>query len=132
MQFRTYEPEDYDIIAEWYRRHGLLPYPEVFMPVGLVVSIGDKDICAGFLHQDKFSPMSWINGVVSNPDAGNIEIYKGVKYLVNKFKTICEGEGYQVLAAFVYQESLTRLFAEIGFNVNHTAVSEMFITLNPK
>ena len=62
---RKYNKEDYDQVADWWKKTGWEPFPSKYLAEGLIVD----GICAGFINLGSTSPMGYIWPVISNPES---------------------------------------------------------------
>jgi len=89
LTVRPYERDrDYPIVCRWWEKHGLSVIPYLFLPIGFLVSVGDKDIAAGWVHMDKNSPMCWMNWLVTNPSASAKDKYAGFNAVIENLKGV--------------------------------------------
>jgi len=132
ISVRQYLDEDYDTICDWWGDHGLSVVPQVFLPIGFVVTIDGVDAGACWLHMCKHSAMSWANWFITNPDISAKDKHSTFEALLENLKGYAHREGYDFMAAFFHQPSLTKIAKKNGFIENHDRVSELFVITRPQ
>jgi len=118
MELRRYNSNnDYPDVAKWWLIHG---WPEalpqnVLSPYGVIVEEAGKGICCGWLYLTIGTPIAWIGFVVSNPDAGNIKIYKAMKLMLAELVDMAKERDKTLVYTSFNRKGLNHALGELGF-----------------
>lgn len=123
---REYTPEDYPVLAEWWKLHGWAAIPANILPkLGAVAVKGDVPLCAAFLYMDNSVGVCWLEWLVSNPKASPFEVMKGVRELMGFLEAQASVLGYGVMLTTCRQASLVRLYESAGFAKTDEGVTHL-------
>jgi len=92
--------------------------------LGMMVTKGDEDICAGFVYFTN-SKIAWIEYVVSNKEYRNKDRKEAIIFLINSLSTFAHDSGYTYIFTSLKNEHLINKYAECGFVKGETGCTEM-------
>lgn len=121
LQLREYTPEDYLMLATWWKEHGWDAVPMAILPkLGVIVESVDGEertpIAASFLYMDNSSSgVSMMEWTVSNPKAPGRTTIKAINTIVEFFSLSAKEMNYQVMLTTCKQPSLARVLEKAKF-----------------
>jgi hypothetical protein len=117
MKLREFQPEQYDMVANWWDAHHWHAVPKEFLSkTGLLIEDEDGTYRAAIWLYRTDSPVMMAEWLVTNPDNSARESYAAVKKLLEDVKLIADGAG-AYLMTFLQDESLLKTFQKQGFEV---------------
>jgi hypothetical protein len=126
IQIRPYAPEDYQTIAAWWKGHCWEAVPAAILPkLGVVAESDGHGLCAAFLYMDNSVGVSWMEWLVSNPEAGGMEVVRGLRATIDFLTAEALRLGYGVTMTSCRQSSLVKLYEKAGFGVTDTGVTHL-------
>lgn len=107
--------KDYDTICAWWTAHGSFPpKPEHLAPIGVMVEIDRKPVCAGFLYNTD-SKICVFEFVVSNPEASKKDRDECLRHLIDRIKGLAKELGYTLIYTSVNIEAYISKLKDAGF-----------------
>lgn len=127
MTIREYSPTDYATLANWWAGHGWEPVPEIVLPKLGMVAVGEDDymVAAVWLYMDNSVGVSFLEWLVTNPEAAPIQTAKAVTHIVNFMADRALEMDYGVMITTCRQQSLTRLYEKNGFMKTDEGVTHL-------
>jgi hypothetical protein len=117
MILKEYQPEQYEMIVEWWTSHGWAPIAEPLLPkTGLLVYDDDDTPRAVIWVYRTDSVLMLAEWLVTNPENSAKQSYIAVKELLNAVTLISDAAG-GYLMTFLQDPSLIKLFKKQVFNV---------------
>jgi hypothetical protein len=116
MKLKEFQPEQYEMIANWWDAHGWHSVPQEFLSkTGLVVYDGDTPRAAIWMYRtdSKVMMAEWL---VTNPENTPRESYAAVKLLLEGIKNIADSTD-TYLMTFLQDPSLIKNFKKQGFEI---------------
>jgi hypothetical protein len=116
MNLKEFQPEQYDMVSEWWAAHGWVSVlPEFLSKTGIVAYDGDIPRAAIWLYRtdSKVMMAEWL---VTNPDNSPRESYAAVKLILEGIKNIADSSG-TYLMTFLQDQSLIKNFEKKGFHI---------------
>lgn len=129
MNIRKLIPEeDFPTLREWWKEHGALEVPEMFLPHGFMAGDEDHDIAACFLYLDAYGKFSMVEYLTTNP------AFSGTKKSLAAFKALlCHVEqltaemGCGAIFSMVAPgSSEERIMARLGFGTSEGPAHKMY------
>jgi hypothetical protein len=132
-QVKVYADSDYPVMAAWWVAHGWQAVDKAILPkLGLVVCMQEVDcdtpIVAGWLYMDNSVGVSWMEWVVSNPNATAMQVYRGMGILIDSMRDLAKSNNYGVMLTCCRQPSLVRLYEKNGFMKTDSDVIHLIST----
>ena len=116
----------YDIIQQWWINHGSFPpEPEHLAPIGVMVEVEGKPICAGFLYNTD-SKICVFEFVVCDPFASKNNRSKGLRHLIKRIKNLAEELDYSLIYTSVGIQPYIKKLKEADFKEIDTNQTHMF------
>lgn len=116
METRRYlAAKDYPVLVDWYKAHKLPVAPPSYLQDGLVIWDGSEPVCAGFIYRLGWTPMFWIEGIISNPNYPAHARRRALHHLINGLTNIAVERGCELLMGSTPRETLEGVFRECGF-----------------
>lgn len=121
IQIREYTPEDYELVASWWKGHGWDAVPSAILPKLGRVAVDARDgvdtpVAAAWCYLDNSVGVGMVEWIVSNPENPPKLSAIGIAHLVQCIKATAKDLGYGVFLASCRQESLSRLLQRVGFH----------------
>lgn len=113
MQFRFFEPTDYEMIASWWKAHEWQPIPLNFLPkIGIIVN----EQAAGFIYStdSKICLLEWI---VVDPCAEKLARREALDFLFFQSEVIAKELGFQAIFSSVSHQGLLDRYKKHNFKV---------------
>ena len=127
MKLRLFAKEDYGIISEWWEARNLPAIPfHGLPPIGWVAYENSKDCACAWLDTSMHGYMTYLWAFVSNPEAGGFKVKAAHDAILDCAEKFAKSEGYQIMIAMPYQQSIAKLLGNKGFHTNHESVAQMF------
>jgi hypothetical protein len=128
FKIRLLNENDYsDILVEWWKQWGWEAPTRDFLPGdgtgGLIVFDGDTPVCAGFVYLTN-SRVSWVDWIISNKEYRG-ERKKALTMLVDSLTNISEQSGSKYAYALIKNQSLIKVYEELGYIKSESYTSEM-------
>lgn len=106
---------DYDIISGWWGQHGsFAPKPEHLSPTGIMVSVDEDPVCAGFLYNTD-SKICVFEFVVSNPKSPKKDRNAALEHLIDMIKLIAKDRGYSLIYTSINIQAYIKKLTNAGF-----------------
>lgn len=125
FDIRKLTEADYETLLPWWKWFRFPAPPQDCLPEngagGLMVSIGDTNICAGFLYFTN-SKLCWVEFIVSNPEYRLHDRGLAIQILIKELCAIAKGKGYSAVFSSIKHPSLIKHYVACGFNKNEGAV----------
>jgi hypothetical protein len=116
VELMSFRPEQYEIVAEWWKAHDWQAVPEAFLSqTGLMIYDGGIPRAAMWLYRTD-SPVMMGEWLVVNPDNTPRQSYAAIKELLENVKLIADSAGCYLMT-FLQNESLVKTFKKQGFTV---------------
>jgi len=110
-----YRPEDYEKIQEWWTKQKWTPVPQDMLPdLGIIVSIDDKDVCAGFLYTSN-SLTGWMEWIIADPETTKEERAKALEELIDNLLTLSKLKGKKYIVTSILHPKLMERLEAKGF-----------------
>lgn len=90
------EEEDYKYLVPFWNAYNFAPPPLKYLPGGLVVTLFDMIVCAGFLYETA-TPIAWMEWVVANPDLVRDVRNEGLNLLITSLKEMAKEVAVEVI-----------------------------------
>jgi hypothetical protein len=117
MHLKNFQPEQYELVANWWDAHGWHAVPQEFLSkTGLMIFDDDNIPRAAVWLYRTDSPVMMGEWLVVNPDNTPRESYTAIKELLENMKLIAESTG-AYLMTFLQNESLVKNFQKQGFHI---------------
>lgn len=123
---RSYTPDDYDTIKQWWVDHGWdedKVVPSHMLPTtGFIID----DVCCAWVYLSANAPMCRLAWPVSNPNASKREVYTGLKAVIlrlHEFAVECE---CPFMEASFSTPSLCKLMKTLDFQTGDTNLTSYF------
>lgn len=117
MILKNFQPEQYEMIANWWDAHHWHAVPKEFLSkTGLLIEDEDGTPRAAIWLYRTDSPVMMAEWLVTNPDNSPRESYAAVKKLLEDVKLIADSAG-AYLMTFLQDDSLIKNFKKQGFTV---------------
>lgn len=121
--------KDYDLLLSWWKKRNFTAPPKEWLsPLGLMVFVGNKPVCAGFLFKTDSNVCS-IGNLVSDPSVPGIFRDKALDYLLVRLQTIAKDSGFTVVCAATNLERLVQRYKRLGFMVTDEGITQLGRTL---
>lgn len=115
MILKEFNPEDYDMVAGWWKAHGWTAVPELILSkTGLMIADEDGTPRAAIWLYRTDSPVMMAEWLVTNPENTSRQSYAAVKKLLEDVKLIADSAG-AYLMTFLQDQSLVKNFEKQGF-----------------
>ncbi|MDR1817423.1 MAG: hypothetical protein LBR07_04460 [Puniceicoccales bacterium] len=148
LTFRTWNigaPDDYDLLASWWRGHGVLPTPRALLPsLGIIVSdtgpvpavpthVHDgiptpgphvehsAPLAACAIYQDNTSPVAFVGWVLTNPAAPAAMRYRAVTHLPAAVEEVCKSIGRCTCCFLTGEMTMFRKLLSLGWQSEHVS-----------
>ena len=117
MYLKNFQPEQYELVANWWDAHGWHSVPQEFLSKTGLMVFDDEGVprAALWLYRTD-SPVMMAEWLVVNPDNKPRESYAAVKELLTNAKLIADASG-SYLMTFLQDESLIKIFQKQGFHI---------------
>lgn len=126
MRSLPFENKDYLMACSWWGAHEFGVVPQVCLPkTGLVVYHGDQPVCLGFLYSTD-SAISWIEFMVTNPEAGLRSRVEGLDKLIKDLVQIAYEKGAKTIFTSSDNPSLIKKLGDHGFKVGDQNTTQLF------
>jgi hypothetical protein len=117
MNLREFQPEQYDMVANWWDAHHWHAVPKEFLSkTGLLIEDEDGTPRAAIWLYRTDSAVMMAEWLVTNPDNTSRESYAAVKKLLEDVKLIADSAG-AYLMTFLQDPSLVKNFQKQGFTI---------------
>jgi hypothetical protein len=134
LKIRELNEKDYeDILVGWWKDWGWEPPQRDFLPDegkgGIIIYDGDVPICAGYMYLTN-SKVGWVDWIISNKNYTNKELRKdAISMLVSRLTDICGLVGCKYVYALIKNQSLIKMYEELGYIKGDSYTSEMIKVL---
>lgn len=115
-----YVPETHHpMIAKWWEGHGWEVIPAHALPqIGIIVSDGKNDICAGFLYRTD-STICWPEFIVSNPAFKDKRVRNNaLDLLIDQLTHVGKELGFRSAFSSINNPSLANRFVKSGYTIH--------------
>lgn len=101
MNWRKYDPADYEVIAPWFTSHGWKHPPDssVLPSTGIMICEEEKPLAVGFLYLSN-SILGWFDWVAVVPGIPQTKSLRALDLLIATVKEAAVGAGVSVLMHF--------------------------------
>lgn len=103
-----YTINDYEQVANWWKKTGWDPLPSKYLNDGVVVD----DVCAGFINIGTNTPMAFLWPIISNPNSGMKQRDKALDEVISGLVEIAEENGCHFIYAVTSESSLTKRYTK--------------------
>lgn len=119
IQLRLYTPEDYPLIVEWWKGHGVPETPQACVPaLGRIATVNGKDTFAAWVSMDNSCGLCFLIWPVSNPEARARDVVRTIGLTIDHLKDLAKGFGYHTMLGLSHSGSLTRHLEKLGFTAD--------------
>lgn len=118
MKLRIIEKErDHATLAGWWEAHAFPAVPAAVLPkLGVMAERDDgTGLAAAFVYQDNSVGVSWLEWLVTNPEATGRESLAAIGAVVEFLANEVKGLGYGVMLTSCRQQGLARIYQRHGF-----------------
>lgn len=121
---------DYDdILLGWWKDWGWEAPVKDFLPDdgegGIIILDGEVPVCAGFIYTTN-SKVAWVDWIISNKDYNEKSTRKeAIRMLISSLTNVCKGVGFKYSYALIKNESLIKVYEEIGYVQGDNYTTEM-------
>ena len=96
---------------------------------GIIIYDEDIPICAGYIYLTN-SKVCWVDWIISNKNYTNKELRKdAISMLVSRLTDICGLVGCKYVYALIKNQSLIKMYEELGYIKGDSYTSEMIKVL---
>lgn len=121
--------KDYGILQQWWTAHGSNPpRPEHLSSTGLIVEVGGKPVCSGFLYNTD-SKICVFEFVVCDPKASKDDRNVALPELIENIKQIAATRGYTLIYTSIYIKRYIERLKNAGFIVTNQNQTHLFCPL---
>lgn len=129
---RKLKEEDYDLLVSWWKQWRWTAPPRDFLPQngtgGVMIEKDGKQVVAGFIYLTN-SAVAWSEFIISNFDYKEPDRHEAIKFLISELSSIAQDCGAKYVYTVVKNQSLQKLYQEIGYTNGSQKVNEMFLKL---
>jgi hypothetical protein len=129
---RKLKEEDYDLLVSWWKQWRWTAPPRDFLPQngtgGVMIEKDGKQVVAGFIYLTN-SAVAWSEFIISNFDYKESDRHEAIKFLISELSRIAQDCGAKYVYTVVKNQSLQKLYQEIGYTNGSQKVTEMFLKL---
>ena len=129
---RKLKEEDYDLLVSWWKQWRWTAPPRDFLPQngtgGVMIEKDGKQVVAGFIYLTN-SAVAWSEFIISNFDYKESDRHEAIKFLISELSRISQDCGAKYVYTVVKNQSLQKLYQEIGYTNGSQKVTEMFLKL---
>lgn len=129
---RKLKEEDYDLLVSWWKQWRWTAPPRDFLPQngtgGVMIEKDGKQVVAGFIYLTN-SAVAWSEFIISNFDYKEPDRHEAIKFLISELSSIAKDCGVKYVYTVVKNQSLQKLYQEIGYTNGSQKVNEMFLKL---
>lgn len=125
---------DYDnILTGWWQDWRWTPPAKDFLPDngtgGMIVSDGDIPVCAGFIYVTN-SKIAWVEFIISNKNYTDREGRRlALRLLIQALTNIAISSGNKYIYTLIKNQSLMKVYEEIGYIKGDSSATEMIKVL---
>ena len=135
IQLRLFDREkDYPVLEGWWRGHGWDAVPLVVLPpCGVVVyDVIDgvqTDLCAGWLYMTLGTGLSFMEWVVSNPEASvsGLRTARAITEMVKFLRARAAENDYGIMMTASNNNGLIRLYERAGFRTTDSKLTHLLM-----
>lgn len=107
---------DHPVLSLWWEAHRFPVVPRSILPkLGVMALDGEVRVAAAFLYMDNSVGVSWLEWLVTNPDATGKQSLAGIGAVVNFLAERALELDYGVMLTTCRQPALARIFERHGF-----------------
>jgi len=118
--------KDYDILSSWWRAHDSFPPKrEHLSPIGIVVEVEGKPVCAGFLYNTD-SKICVFEFVVCDPEASKENRHDALNHLIETIQKLAKELEYTLIYTSINIESYIKKLEKAGFVETDNNQTHMF------
>jgi len=127
---RELNETDYDdILVDWWLQWGWVPPQRDFLPNngkgGIIIYDDETPVCAGFMYITN-SKVAWVDWIISNKEyTKKTQRKDAIKLLVSALTEICKKSGSKYSYALIKNESLIKMYEELGYIKGDSYTGEM-------
>lgn len=123
LHARAYTPDDYPIIQDWWKRHGVKDVPLGWLPEGgVIVERDGKAVAVCWLYLDNSCPVGWLAWVTTSPDQTPFEARRALDFMYEAARAVAKSQNRTGFFADAPTEALERFYESHGFVRNHPTV----------
>lgn len=129
FQLKLTTKDDYPELADWWKWHRF-PSPSIELldnlRFGLMVSLNNKNICAGFVYFTNAKAFGLTEYIVSTYKVKDKALRKdAIEFLITSLIELAKTKGVKVLYSSLKNESLVEHYKNCGFILGSTNTNEM-------
>lgn len=107
--------KDLNIIAKWWKDFdGTEINSRVFSDTGVMVSVDEENICAGWLFETN-SECCMIGWFVANQEADKNLIDEGLRFLTKRIETLARKRGYGIIMTYSENKSMIKRLTSLDY-----------------
>ena len=126
FEFEPYERDiHYQMLLDWWQRHGTPGVAPEYLPQGVVVKKGDDYLYGLFLYFTG-TKLAWISWIVSNPDVPPTKKRGALQYGIDVLSYYAKMNGVTDLFTMTNNEGLINSLKKSNFIVGDTNSVNMF------
>jgi hypothetical protein len=119
MEARKLEPEDYDMLVDWWKAWRWTPPTRDMLPengeCGVMITDGATPVCAGFLYETN-SKIAWIEFIISNLEyKDKAKRAEAIGVLIDVLTVVAKAGGFKLCYSISMNSPLTNAFIKSGY-----------------
>lgn len=121
----TTESDYHDILVKWWKDWRWTPPALDFLPsVGVMVSKGDRDVCAGYLYGTN-SKVAWLEFIVSDFHYRDEDRKDAIELLINTLCAYALKAGFKYVYTSVKSQPLINTYEKCDFKKGSEKCTEL-------
>jgi hypothetical protein len=131
MNIRPVKYSDYEQLKGWWEFWKFpsppidaLPKYDEELTTGLMVSINDVNVCAGFLYETN-STICWLEFIVANPNVSKEDRGNCLDRLIEEFTIEAKKYGFNTIFSSIKNESLLNRYIKAGYKIGTKNTNEL-------
>ncbi|CAL2094723.1 hypothetical protein [Tenacibaculum sp. 190524A02b] len=133
LKIRLTKETDYNELTDWWKWHRF-PAPSIELidnlRLGLIVSDGNENICAGFIFITNANAFGILEYVVSTYKIKNREKRKkAISFLILSLKEMAKKQGIKTIFTSVKNNNLKNHYLNTGFCIGSEGTTEMYCNI---
>lgn len=109
MKVTYFTPDDYVELQAWWKKHNHNVLPLSALPVGVVVSSGDKNLVMSFVYTMDGCDVAQLAWTTSNPENKLKENYEAVNLAVDALVSVSKKLNKNLILCFSSSKGLTKI-----------------------
>lgn len=116
MTTRRFEPDDYDMVHEWWRGRHCAPIPLELLPeCGVIAHHYEQDLVAGWVYFDTSTPICFASHLISRPGLSLQMTLSASSAILKAVKKFAFRRGYRVLLMYAPKGIANHAERALGF-----------------